>query len=65
MPYAHGRLIHDAYSHVMEPGDWLDAPMDGALKTEFPGKPASAGRADRATGCRRPRPQERPAPVPA
>lgn len=31
MPYAAGRVIHDADSHVMEPGDWLAAHADEAL----------------------------------
>lgn len=36
MPYATGRVIHDADSHVMEPADWLDAHVDAALKPRFP-----------------------------
>ena len=39
MPYAQGRVFHDADSHVMEPADWLDGHMDAALKAEFTGKP--------------------------
>jgi hypothetical protein len=32
MPYAHGRVIHDADSHVMEPQDWLVAHADDDMK---------------------------------
>jgi predicted TIM-barrel fold metal-dependent hydrolase len=31
MPYAQGRVIHDADSHVMEPADWLAPHVDAAL----------------------------------
>ena len=36
MPYASGRVIHDADSHVMEPANWLDGHVDEALKPRFP-----------------------------
>ena len=32
MPYAEGRVFHDADSHVMEPADWLLAHADASLK---------------------------------
>ena len=65
MPYAHGRVIHDADSHVMEPADWLDAHMDGALKAEFQGKPRTpVERIERQVAAARARKND-PAPVPA
>ncbi|HEY2751011.1 amidohydrolase family protein [Phenylobacterium sp.] len=35
MPYATGRVFHDADSHVMEPADWLAAHADEALKARL------------------------------
>src|SRR5580704_10538283 len=32
MPYAQGRVIHDADSHLMEPADWLVPFAEGAMK---------------------------------
>lgn len=32
MPYAAGRVFHDADSHVMEPADWLVPFAEGAMK---------------------------------
>jgi uncharacterized protein len=32
VPYATGRVYHDADSHVMEPTDWLDAHVDDAVR---------------------------------
>ena len=35
MPYAAGRVLHDADSHVMEPADWLVPFAEEALKDRF------------------------------
>ncbi len=32
MPYAQGRVYHDADSHLMEPADWLVPFAEGAMK---------------------------------
>src|SRR5260221_290116 len=32
MPYASGRIFHDADSHVMQPADWLDGPIETGLE---------------------------------
>jgi predicted TIM-barrel fold metal-dependent hydrolase len=36
VPYAEGRTIHDADSHVMETGDWLVPYADAALRERMP-----------------------------
>ncbi|HVY04160.1 MAG TPA: hypothetical protein VG983_10925, partial [Caulobacterales bacterium] len=43
MPYAQGRVFHDADSHVMEPADWLVPFADEAMKERLT-------RIDRPTG---------------
>jgi predicted TIM-barrel fold metal-dependent hydrolase len=35
MPYAKGRVFHDADSHVMEPSDWLAAYADASLRDQL------------------------------
>src|SRR5437899_3365658 len=35
MPYASGRVFHDADSHVMEPSDWLAAHADASLRDQL------------------------------
>ena len=42
MPYAAGRIFHDADSHVMEPADWLVAFAEDAMKDRLL-RPAMVG----------------------
>ena len=35
MPYATGRVFHDADSHIMETPDWLDAHADPAVRPKL------------------------------
>ena len=44
MPYATGRLIHDADSHVMEPADWLVPFADEGMKERLMRRDAPTGR---------------------
>lgn len=46
MPYATGRVFHDADSHIMETPDWLDAHADPAVRSKL--KPLYADGAGRA-----------------
>lgn len=46
MPYAAGRVIHDADSHVMETADWLDPYISEAIRPRL--KPRDAGAAEAA-----------------
>jgi predicted TIM-barrel fold metal-dependent hydrolase len=43
VPYASGRVFHDADSHVMEPMDWLEPHIDDALRDRLPARKPSAG----------------------
>jgi predicted TIM-barrel fold metal-dependent hydrolase len=43
MPYASGRVFHDADSHVMEPGDWLSSHIPPELKERMPSMRPTAG----------------------
>lgn len=43
MPYASGRVFHDADSHVMEPMDWLEPHIDAAIRDRLPARKPSAG----------------------
>ena len=36
MPYASGRVYHDADAHIMEPADWLIAHADPAFRDRMP-----------------------------
>ena len=46
MPYASGRIFHDADSHVMEPADWLAPYADKALRERFVGPGPSRERVE-------------------
>lgn len=46
MPYANGRVFHDADSHIMETPDWLDAHADPAIRSKL--KPLYSDGAGRA-----------------
>lgn len=43
MPYATGRIYHDADSHIMEPTDWLDEHADPQLRTKLADMRPTAG----------------------
>src|SRR5215218_4270367 len=36
MPYASGRVYHDADAHIMEPADWLVTHADAAFRDRMP-----------------------------
>src|ERR1700754_1457312 len=61
MPYAQGRVRHDADSHLMAPADWLVAFAEGAMKDR---PPLARSALDAAAGGRGDPPRGRAPPPP-
>jgi len=50
MPYAEGRVIHDADAHIMEPPNWLRENAEAQFREELPILRYESGNELRQTG---------------